>query len=180
MRIGCALPNSQGHAQPWGPESTYCSEFTLSVLYWDIYGIYLVYTVHMLRVCVKYIVYNMNIYLQGTSCAPSLDVMLLKQQVFTASGANNRQEETFEYAFRLSHPLLQFLPKKLSEWITKNLADKLELPPTTGPGDDWGSEDLKCAFFQIRRAITCTPLTLWSLNQTCIAVLCALAATLSI
>ena len=96
----------------------------------------------MLRVCVKYIVYNMNIFLQGANHAPSLDVMLLKQQVFTASGANNRQEETFEYAFRRSHPLLQFLPQKLSEWIAKNLADELDLPPKTGPGDDWSSEDL--------------------------------------
>ena len=96
----------------------------------------------MLRVCVKYIVYNMNIFLQGANRAPSLDVMLLKQQVFTASGANNRQEETFEYAFWQSHPLLQFLPQKLSGWITKNLADELDLPRKTGPGDNWSSEDL--------------------------------------
>jgi hypothetical protein len=49
--------------------------------------------------------------------------MLLKQQVFTASGAANRLEQTFEYAFRRGHPLLQFLPQKLSEWIAKKLAD---------------------------------------------------------
>jgi hypothetical protein len=69
-------------------------------------------------------------------------VMLLKQQVFTASGAANRLEQTFEYAFRGSHPLFQFLPQKFSELITKNLADELNLPPRTGPGDDWSSEDL--------------------------------------
>ena len=68
--------------------------------------------------------------------------MLLKQQVFTASGAANRLEQAFEYAFRGSHPLLQFVPQKLSEWIAKNLADELNLPPRTGPGDTWSSDDL--------------------------------------
>jgi hypothetical protein len=68
--------------------------------------------------------------------------MLLKPQAFTASGASNRQEQSFEYAHRKSHPLLQFLPQKLSEWIAENLADELELPPKTGPGDTWSSEDL--------------------------------------
>ena len=68
--------------------------------------------------------------------------MLLKPQAFTASGASNRQEQSFEYAHRKSHPLLQFLPQKLSEWIAANLADELELPPKTGPGDTWSSEDL--------------------------------------
>ena len=40
----------------------------------------------------------------------SLDVMLLKQQarVFTASGANSRQEQAFEYAFRRSHRDFEF------------------------------------------------------------------------
>ena len=111
-----------------------------------------------------------------------MDVMLLKQQFFTSSGANNRQEENFHYAFRLSHPLLQFLPQKLSEWIAKNLADELALPPKTGPGDDWSSVDLNSILMHcfVGRAITYTLLTLWSLNQTCIAALCALAATLSI
>jgi hypothetical protein len=58
--------------------------------------------------------------------------MLLKQQVFTASGAANRLEQTFEYAFQQSHPLLQFLPQNLSEWIAKNLSNELNLPPRTG------------------------------------------------
>jgi hypothetical protein len=71
-----------------------------------------------------------------------VDVMLLKQEVFTASGAANRLEQTFEYAFQGSHSLLQFLPQKLSEWIAKNLADELNLPPRTGPGDTWSSDDL--------------------------------------
>ena len=71
-----------------------------------------------------------------------MDVMLLKQQGFTASGAHNRQEQSFEYAFRRSHPLLQFLPQKLAEWIAHSMADELDLPPKTGRGDDWSSEDL--------------------------------------
>ena len=68
--------------------------------------------------------------------------MLLKPQAFTASGASNRQEQSFEYAFRKSHPLLQFLPQKLSEWIAENLEDELELPPKTGPDGTWSSVDL--------------------------------------
>ena len=40
----------------------------------------------------------------------SLKVMLLKQQalVFTASGANSRQEQAFEYAFWRSHQDFEF------------------------------------------------------------------------
>ncbi len=87
-------------------------------------------------------IYDSIFSFQGANRAPSLDVMLLKQQVFTASGAANRLEQMFEYAFRGSHPLIQFLPQKISEWIAKNLAYELNLPPRTGPGDDWSSEDL--------------------------------------
>ena len=79
---------------------------------------------------------------QCASRTPSLDVMLLKQQLFVASGPSDSQQETFQYAFRRSHPILQFLPQKLSEWIAKNLADELALPPNTGPGNDWSSADL--------------------------------------
>ena len=91
---------------------------------------------------------ELNLRIACAKRAPSLDVMLLKQQVFTASGANSRQEQTFEYAFWRSHPLLQFLPQKLSEWIVKNLADELALPPNTGPGDKWSSEDLNRVLVQ--------------------------------
>jgi hypothetical protein len=55
--------------------------------------------------------------------APSLDVMLLKQQFFTESGANNGHEQTFQYAFMQHHPNLQFLPLKLAELVAKNMAD---------------------------------------------------------
>jgi hypothetical protein len=76
---------------------------------------------------------------QGFHGAPSLDVMLLKPQVFSASGANQNREQTFQYAYRQHHPLLQFLPLKLAEWLAKNMSDELNLPDS---GDEWGSEAL--------------------------------------
>jgi len=76
---------------------------------------------------------------QGFYEAPSLDVMLLKQQVFSASGANQNREPTFQYAYRQHHPLLQYLPQKLAEWLAKNMSEELNLPD---PGDEWSSEAL--------------------------------------
>ena len=61
---------------------------------------------------------------QGFHEAPSLDVMLLKQQLFSASG----DRQTFHYAFHQHHPNLQFLPLKLAEWLAKNMSDELNLP----------------------------------------------------
>jgi hypothetical protein len=57
--------------------------------------------------------------------------MLLKQEFFSGG--------TIQYVYRRYHPLLQFLPLKLAEWVANNLADELNLPES---GDDWGSEDL--------------------------------------
>ena len=37
------------------------------------------------------------------------------------------------------HPLLQFLPQKLAEWLAKNMSEELNLPD---PGDEWSSEAL--------------------------------------
>ena len=76
---------------------------------------------------------------QGYYEAPSLDVMLLKQQVFSASGANQNREPTFQYAYRQHHPLLQYLPQKLAEWLANNMSEELNLPD---PGDEWSSEAL--------------------------------------
>ena len=70
---------------------------------------------------------------QGFDGAPSLDVMLLKQQFFTASGISQKHEEGFQYAYRHNHPLLQFLPLKLAAWIAKNFSLELDLPPSTDP-----------------------------------------------
>ncbi len=60
---------------------------------------------------------------QGFDGAPSIDVMLLKSQFFTASGTSQRHEQGFQYL-----PLMQFLPLKLAVWVAKNLADELSLP----------------------------------------------------
>ena len=68
---------------------------------------------------------------QGFNGAPSIDVMLLKPQFFTASGCSQRDEQGFQYAYRQNHPLLQFLPLKLAEWLAKNLSDKLGLTKTS-------------------------------------------------
>ena len=77
---------------------------------------------------------------QGLDGAQSLDVMLLKQQVFTADGSNQGNVEVLQYAYRRNHPLLQFLPLKLAEWITKNLADELRMRPASVDG--WSSAQL--------------------------------------
>ncbi len=83
----------------------------------------------------------------GNSRAPSLDVMLLKQQFLSASGANNGHKQTFQYAFRQDHPTLQFLPLKLAEWVAKNMADELtrNLPDF---GDDFSSANMKLILTQ--------------------------------
>ena len=82
---------------------------------------------------------------QGSNRAPSLDVMLLKQQFFSASGTSNGHEQTFQYANRQHHPNLQFLPLKLAEWVAKNMADELNLPDF---GDDSGSAVLNLILTQ--------------------------------
>ena len=76
---------------------------------------------------------------QGFNAAPSLDVMLLKQQFFSASGTIHQNEQTFQYACRRYHPLLQFLTLKLAEWLAKNLSEELNLPDT---GDECSSAHL--------------------------------------
>jgi hypothetical protein len=65
--------------------------------------------------------------------------MLLKPQVFSASGVNQNSEQTFQYAYHQHHSLLQFLPQKLAEWLAKNMSDELNLPD---PCDEWSSEAL--------------------------------------
>jgi hypothetical protein len=59
--------------------------------------------------------------------------------VFSASGANQNREQTFQYAYRQHHSLLQFLSQKLAEWLAKNMSDELNLPD---PGDEWSAEAL--------------------------------------
>ena len=71
--------------------------------------------------------------------------MLLKQQFLTVSGqAANlaRQHAPVENMYRSSHPLLQFLPQKLAEWIANNYADELHVLPRPDPSKPWSTATL--------------------------------------
>ncbi len=74
---------------------------------------------------------------QGSDSAPHLDVMLLKQQSLSGPGM-----PPINYLYRRTHPLLQFLPQKLAEWIAKNLGDQLDLPAGAGSDDEWSTQHL--------------------------------------
>jgi hypothetical protein len=78
-------------------------------MYVDYFFLYLSYISYMACIvqfmCKRIIRYG-DSGAQGYYCAPSLDVMLLKQQVFSASGANQNREQTFQYAYRQHHPFL--------------------------------------------------------------------------
>ena len=74
---------------------------------------------------------------QASDSAPHLDVMLLKQQNLSPAGL-----PAIEYVYRQMHPLLQFLPQKLAEWIDKNVGDELNLPVRAGSDADWSAEKL--------------------------------------
>ena len=42
----------------------------------------------------------------------------------------------------LSHPMLQFLPKKLAEWIANNYAEELNVPLRPDPTQPWSTATL--------------------------------------
>jgi hypothetical protein len=46
-----------------------------------------------------------------------------------------------EYAYRKSHPVLQFLPTKLAEWIGENMQDELGFPDKRDP-NKWSVSEL--------------------------------------
>ncbi len=97
---------------------------------------------HMLRL---YIIYTDNLFGQGHDSAPGLDIMHLKQQHFSVSGqaANPaRQHPPVEYVYRRSHPLSQFLPQKLAEWIANNYAVELNVPPRPDQSRPWSTATL--------------------------------------
>ena len=82
---------------------------------------------------------------QGHDSAPGLDIMLLKQQLLSVSGqvANPaRQHPPVTYVYRTSHPMLQFLPQKLAEWITNNYAEELNVPPRPDQTQPWSTATL--------------------------------------
>jgi hypothetical protein len=94
-----------------------------------------VYTIHLLTI----------LFCQGRDSAPGLDIMLLKQQHFSVSGQAAdpaRQHPPVEYVYRSSHPLLQFLPQKLAEWIENNYAAELNVPPRPDPSRPWSTATL--------------------------------------
>ncbi len=65
---------------------------------------------------------------QGHAAAPGRGIMLLKQQFLSVSrqSANPaRQHPPVEYVYHPSHPMLQFLPQELAEWIANNYAEEL-------------------------------------------------------
>jgi hypothetical protein len=70
--------------------------------------------------------------------------MLLKQQAFTADGSSQGNVAlrlaALQYPYCRNHPLLQFLPLKLAEWIANNLADELRMRPASVDG--WSSAQL--------------------------------------
>ena len=81
---------------------------------------------------------------QGHS-APGLDIMLLKQQFLGVSGqaANPaRQHPPVEYVYCSSHPMLQFLPQKLAEWIANNYAEELNVPLRPDLSQPWSTATL--------------------------------------
>ena len=82
---------------------------------------------------------------QGHDSAPGLDIMLLKQQFLSVSGqaANPaRQHPPVQYVYRSSHPMLQFLPQKLAEWIANNYAEELNVPLRPDLTQPWSTATL--------------------------------------
>ena len=82
---------------------------------------------------------------QGYESAPGLDIMLLKQQVLHVSrqaSTSGSQAPPVQNIYRSSHPLLQFLPQKLAEWIADNLAEDLQLPPKPRQSEPWSTAAL--------------------------------------
>ena len=82
---------------------------------------------------------------QGHDSAPALDIMLLKQQVLSVSGQaadQARQHQTITYMYHTSHPMLQFLPQKLAEWIANNYAEELNVPLRPDLTQTWSTATL--------------------------------------
>ncbi len=84
---------------------------------------------------------------QGHDSAPGLDIMLLKQQYLSVSGqaanpARQHPPQAVEYLYRRSHPMLQFLPQVLAEWIANNYSEELNVPPRPDPSKAWSTATL--------------------------------------
>ncbi len=84
---------------------------------------------------------------QGHDSGPGLDIMHLKQQYLSVSGqaanpARPHPPQAVEYLYRSSHPMLQFLPQKLAEWIANNYSEELNVPPRPDPSKPWSTATL--------------------------------------
>ena len=82
---------------------------------------------------------------QGHDSAPGLDIMLLKQQLLSGSGQaadQARLHQPVMYVYSTSHPMLQFLPQKLAEWIANNYAEELNVPLRPEPTQSWSTVTL--------------------------------------
>ena len=98
----------------------------------------------VLFLCVRYTEYMLR---QGHDSAPGLDIMLLKQQYLSVSGqaanpARQHPPQAAEYLYSSSHPMLQFLPQKLAEWIANNYSEELNVPPRPDPSKPWSTATL--------------------------------------
>ena len=79
---------------------------------------------------------------QGHDSAPGLDIMVLKLQFISVSAQPAdlaRQHPPVEYMYCSSHPMLQFLPQKLAEWIANNYAEELNVPLRPGLSQPWST-----------------------------------------
>ena len=98
----------------------------------DIPCIYLGYAVH------NFLAPDVSI-VQGDrktgSGAISLDLELLKQCRVSAVAQERTDKVWLEYAFRKHHPVLQYLPTKLAEWIGENMQDELGFPDKKDPNN---------------------------------------------
>ena len=78
--------------------------------------------------------------LQGTG-AVRLDLELLKPLRVPAVATDSDRIERLappdrvwlEYAYRKHHPVLQYLPTKLAEWIGENMQEELGFPDKKDP-----------------------------------------------
>jgi hypothetical protein len=60
-----------------------------------------------------------------------LRVSAVASESIERSGAPN--SVWLEYTYRKHHPVLQYLPTKLAEWIGENMQDKLGFPDKLDP-----------------------------------------------
>lgn len=85
--------------------------------------------------------------LKGGSGAVSLDLELLKPLRVSAVESDRIQRSGvpdsvwLEYAYRKHHPVLQYLPTKLAEWIAENMQDELGFPDKRDP-NKWSVSEL--------------------------------------